>query len=45
MSRRESRKASRRELRREALVTKKGKREFEEVVLAKPVVPQNQFQS
>lgn len=45
MSRRQSRKESRKDLRREALVTRKGKREYEEVVLAKPVVPQNQFQS
>ncbi len=45
MSRRQSRKESRKDLHREALVTRKGKREFEEVVLAKPVVPQNQFQS
>ena len=45
MSRRQSRKESRKDLRREALVTRKGKREYEEVVLAKPVVPQIQFQS
>lgn len=45
MKRRESRRESRREMRREALVTNKGRREHQEVVLQKPVVPQNQFQS
>ena len=45
MKRSQSRRESRREMRREALVTQHGKREYKEVVLQKPIVPQNQFQS
>lgn len=44
-TRRQARKEARRSSRREDLVTQKGQREYKEVVLQKPVVPQNQFQS
>ncbi len=45
MNRRETRREARKAARRGEQVTNKGKREYQEVVLAKPVVPQNQFQS
>lgn len=45
MNRRGSRRESRKNMRREELVTNKGKREHQETQLQKPIVPLNQFQS